>query len=203
MTLLSRLQSARFSSKCRREYEKKISEPNHRLISTLLNVAIQRHADAICFGFQPNIVGYENFHEAWPLDVKGFIDTRPNKLADDPSDQSAMTRNPSGLAGLPISMRINGNLEHFDGLPFDLYGRTIAGFQSGLVSLGASETNPQPVRYIEIGYALINEPPAPDTSGRRRFAEVDLEFQNDNTFWVHIRGVREIEAGVRISGAIF
>ena len=203
MTLLSRLRQNRFSSREQHQYQKMLARPDHQMTAVLLNAAIKKCADAICFGFHPNILDYVDSHEAWPIEVKPLIDTTPSPKSDAALDQSAIPRNHSGLAGLPISMRINGKLQHFDNLSCDIYGMIIAAFQSGLVSLGASATNPQPLRYLEIGYSPSNEPPAPEASGKRRFAEVDLEFQNDNTFWVHIRAVREIEPSVRISQTIY
>ena len=117
-------------------------------------------------------------------------------------ERSAFARGPRGERGIPISFSVDGALRYFGQQPLNSYGMILATFQSRLVAIGASEAQPGPLRYIEIGYGMSKHPPTSHPQGRRRLVEVDLEFQADNSFWIHIRGEREVERSARISATI-
>ena len=200
-----------------------LSHPFHHFVTVLLSGAIERHAQAICFGFRPDIVKdppSRHFVEDPASRLSPEIDDEV--LPESPSrsdaqftawltverptlvalERSGFTRGPGGERGIPISFSVDGVLHYFMAQPLNTYGKILATFESRLVAIGASEAKPQPLRYIEIGYGMSKHPATSHPRGRRRFAEVDLEFQADNTFWVHIRGEREVDRSIRISEAI-
>lgn len=190
-----------------REYERKLAMPDERCVTTLLCRAISDGADAISFGFRPEIVNQPDCSD-WKeqrdvaqaaLAAAGLIDltSRPLELSrrvDLALDRFAC-RQQREQQGIPISFRVAGELQFFAFYPFNLYGMLLKAIQFRPVALSASENDPQPLRYIYL----------PDSSRQntRRFAEVDFEFQTDNSFWVHIRSVREVDKSVRVSDTIF
>jgi hypothetical protein len=191
-----------------RRYAKMLDRPDHRLVTTLITVARQRRADAICFGFRNDIVDLPDLHAAWPREIRQLVRHDPgnasDKSGDAAVDRSAFACGADGEAGIPISMRTDGVLRYFDILPFNLYGSVVAAFGTRLVSIGATLGNPQPLRFIEIGMGkLPNQHTFHSPTGQRYFAEVDLEFQKDNTFWVYVRGAREVPLGTRVAQTVF
>jgi hypothetical protein len=208
MKLLSRLQiSNGISSREARGYRKLLSNPVHHCVTVLVSKAIELNADAICFGFRPDIFEDPESQKSRLQAVQQIVDRFETEKSNDPVyqivDQCAQTRGPDGETHIPLSMRIGGVLRHFGGHPANSYGMILNAFQCRPVALGATEKDPQPMRYIEIGYAMSKQPITSNPTGKRRFAEVDLELKTDNTFWVYIRDTREIESGVRVSQTIF
>jgi hypothetical protein len=211
MTLLSRLRPGDGNSRRdAREYERMLSNPTHKLVTVLILKAMEFGADAICFGFRPDIFEDPEAQKARIKAEEKAVREIQEKFGiplDDPSTQvlerSARTRGPDGETSLPFSMRIGGVLQHFDGYPMHSFGMVMNAFQRRPVAIGATRADPQPMRYIEIGYGMNRHPITSHPDGKRRFAEVDLEIREDNTFWVYIRGTREIESDVRISRTIF
>jgi hypothetical protein len=207
MKLMTRLwKQSRYGS-AGSAYERDLSSPFHHLLTILLSRAIEQAADAVCFGFRQDIVEDTDSREArrkaaeqissW-LAVEQQICTSQRVVG-----KSAIARGPSGTMGLPISFRIGNRIQYFGDQPFGSYGILLQTIQSRPVSLGASKIDPRPMRYIEIGYGMSKTPATSDVSGKRRFVEVDLEFQADNTFWIYIQGVRETAPNVRVSQTIF
>jgi hypothetical protein len=207
MRLIRRvLQQSRHRS-AERLYEQRLATPYHRFATVILSRAAEQGADAVCFGFRPDIVEDDESREARRKASDDFSAWLAAQRLIHPSyivaDQSAKTRGPKSHRGLPISFRVGGIIQYFGDQPFHSYGSVLKAIQSRTVALGASEDNPQPMRYIEIGYGMSKHPVTSGPSGMRRFLEVDLEFQEDNTFWIYIRAIREIALNVRVSDSIF
>jgi hypothetical protein len=190
-----------------RAYERMLATPFHHLVTVLLTRAVEQQADAICFGFRPDLIEDNDARVARLKSEETFSNWLAEQRLLHPSfaavDRSARTLGPDGRTGIPISLRVAGVLRYFGEQPCDSYGMLLGAIQSRLVALGAGESDPQPLRNIEIGYGMSKHPTTSGTQGQRRFVEVDLAFEEDNTFWVHLRGVRETSAGVRISQTIF
>lgn len=209
MNLMPRLRRRGDRSRAEtREYGEMLARPDHHWWTVLLTKACERGADAICIGFRPDIIEDPESKEARRKSDAAFAgwltfecEMHPGMVA---VERSARTRGPQGQTGLPISFRVGGTLHYFNDHPFHLWGMVLRAIQlERTVALGASEASPQPMRYIEIGYRMSKHPVTSGTSGLRRFVEVDLEFQEDNSFWVYIRGIREVGPEVRVSQWIF
>jgi hypothetical protein len=191
-----------------REYEEMLARPDHHMWTVLLTGAFEQGADAICIGFRPDIFEDPDSKELRRKSAEVFAGWTAFECEMHRSmaalEQSAYAREPRGGTGLPISFRIAGTLRYFNDQPFHLWGMILRAIQlERLVALGASEAHPQPMRYVEIGYGMSKKPVTSGTSGLRRFIEIDMEFQEDNSFWVYIRGVREAGPEVRVSRGIF
>jgi hypothetical protein len=181
--------------------------PTHYLVTTILKKAVELQADAICFGFHPDIYVEPETPEMkeqrekaieqikhYPKEqwIKGGQPLSVYELRTRIFEESARLRCPDRETSLPMSMRIKGVLHYFDGMSLNFYGMVMSKIQHRTVSIGATEESPQPTRYIQIGF----------DEDKRRFIEVDLEFRKDNSFWVYIRGERIVERGVNVSRTI-
>jgi hypothetical protein len=181
--------------------------PTHHLVTTILKKAVELGADAICFGFHPDIFVDPETPETkeqrekaieqikrYPLEqwIEAGHSPSVYELREKAGEQSARLRCPDCEWGLPVSMRIQGVLQFVHYHLLDTYGMLLTAIQHRTVSIGATEELPRPTRYIQIGFE-------PD---KRRFIEVDLEFRKDNTFWVYIRGERIVERDVKVSRTI-
>jgi hypothetical protein len=174
-------------------YRREMAAPFGLMVTVLLTRPVELGADAVCFGFRGNLEPDTATSAAQPQS-----ETDPAQRA---LGHSAFTRGPAGWNGVPISMRFGGSLRLFGEHPFHSYGQLLAAFQSRLIALAASEANPQPMRYIEIGYNMSKDPIG-SSAQRRRFVEVDLSYEEDNTFWVFIRKVVEVDQAVRVSQSV-
>ena len=82
--------------------------------------------------------------------------------------------------------RINGVFYDHLYVPLNLYAAFLEELQHLLVALNGSKENPQPKRYIEV----FAEGPT------RRFAEVEMVVEPDNTVRIYILNVRTEPASV-------
>jgi hypothetical protein len=185
-------------------YQQLLARPDHHLVTVLLSRALEQKADAICFGFRQEIIEEPCHCDqcacAPPSNGGCLPDTTGSDY--DVVRNSAMTRGPMGDEGLPISFRVGGILRRFSNWPCHSYGMILAAIQSRAVAIGANSTDHQPLRYIEIGYGMSKHPTCSHPSGKRRLVEVDLEYQADNTFWIYLRTVREVESDITVSQSV-
>jgi hypothetical protein len=187
-----------------RSYQDRLQSPPHRLAQAIITRALVRGADAICVGYRADIVPAST-SEGDDTDVLPPM-TSISPERELAAQRCTQLRGTEGEIGVPVSFRINGTLHHFNVLLFPVFEIFLEALQHGLVSIGASEANPQPVRYFEIGKILLGQKADQfatiGSTGNRRFAEIDLEYQRDNTIWIHLRGTREVDASVRVTQTI-
>jgi hypothetical protein len=188
-----------------RKYDRLLVRGDHQLLTTILIKALELKADAICFGFRPDIVGFrEGGDDGGPCaeqlaDLAKFFAEDPGGLRHAAVAQSTIFC----PAEVPISMRINNVLQYFDGMHLRLLASILSAAQDRVVSLGASEESPQPMRYIEIGYGRYKDRTFRGPANQRRFVEVDIDYQRDNTIWIFVRAVREIEGDMPVCRSVY
>ena len=90
---------------------------------------------------------------------------------------STQLKSPLGWQTVPVWVRINGDLYFHNGLPITAHLAFLSMIEKRLVSLDASEEHPKPIRYIEYDS---------DDPSQRRFAEVELLLDGDNTIRIEI-----------------
>jgi hypothetical protein len=116
---------------------------------------------------------------------------RPGYTADQQRDdrlfaQSGFLRRRDGSREMVTRWRINGVFYDQMYLPLNLYTAFLDELQRKLVALNGSKENPQPKRYVE----LFTDGP------ERRFAEIEMVVEPDNTVRIHILNVRSEPASV-------
>jgi hypothetical protein len=179
----------------RREYEERMTRPLDSLLSSLLELWVEANAEAIGIGFRngdrqiPEVVESEDRTR-----ISGTISddaVRNAGLESDPAmieafRRSSKIRNPGGRIQVPMWLKINGEVHPYNGLPLACLGFFMELAEERLVSIGGTKESPQPLRYIEIK--------RDETNGDRRFIEVELLLDDDNTFWIKLLGERRLRA---------
>lgn len=173
--------------------------PLDRMISLWLALAKAESATAIVIGMPrqiPASIGRQN--EAAFRDQLTREHDLPTPSSDDQSsraiEESSRLRSVAGWRSVPVWMEHAGQLYPMPGPPIELQLALLCRVQERLLSLGASEGAPKPMRYIEYDS---------DDSMHRCFAEVELLLLEDNTVRIEIVRHRREPASVRAVASVY
>jgi hypothetical protein len=161
-------------------------DPFERLMVLMLETAVGMSARAIVFGVPAGV--------AWDADeqkrredeamVAGMAQM-PAEMRLSAEDCALVGRISTlkcrnGSPNIPLWFQVGGEYVSAMPLPGPCYIYLLSRFGDMLVSLGGTEEVHQPMRYIELeGDAK---------TGRRRFVEVEMIFERDNTIRVELLG---------------
>ena len=106
----------------------------------------------------------------------------------------SMLRYRNGLQEIPVWLQANGGYRWTRSIDGMNYARLLVTFHELLVSLNGTTEKPAPIRYIEL------KPEA--ETGQRRFVEVEMIMERDNTVRVEIIGMRVEGKDVHASHAM-
>jgi hypothetical protein len=171
--------------------------PLDRLISLWLVYAKEENATAIVIGMPreiPASVSGENEAEFRRLLAEdGDLEARASN--DEALMASSRLRSVAGWPSVPVWMERDGRLYPAgQGPPIEFHLALLSMIQERLVSLGASEDAPKPMRYIEYDS---------DDAAHRCFAEVELLWGKDNTLRIAVLGHVREPASVRAVGSVY
>ena len=175
--------------------------PLDRTLSLWLAIAHVQRASAIVIGMPRDL----------PRDLEADATAAfregpwsdPLRTPQGPSDargipwKSSRLRSTVGWQTVPVWMKIDGRLHPHYGVPIGMHLHFLSVLQEHLVSLGTSEEDRKAVRYIE-----YSEPAPPRGPAERRFAEVELWLDEDNTVRIEILGHRHEPASVQPASSI-
>lgn len=167
-------------------------QPFTKLNRLILEQAVKDGSPLICFGIPREVPTPTGTYTPPTLDditdpeilrqLKPLLDAKPDEAIKKALAASSHLRYWNGCPNMSLWYQVQGKF--YEMMPPRLIGglMAIVEMQNMLVALGATEQNPQPLRYIEL---------YPNQPGRRRFVEIETVVEPDNTFRIKILRLRE------------